>query len=157
MTPLLSNQPEIKVGGQCSLTNLTKPKYNQTHLNFPLQNHKVCGTLLSSTNFQHYAFYQKVRNPWKITITTEKHRLLCRFTTNTQPEISAESVSSTRKRLSLTKWISANSIAQWYRLQRHHSVKIKGSRPISTGINLIPQQNHNGISVSKCYDTNALL
>ena len=47
-------------------------------------------------------------------------------------------------------------IAQWHRLQRHHSVKIRASGPISRGPNLGPQQNHNEISVSKCYDAIAL-
>ena len=48
-------------------------------------------------------------------------------------------------------------IAQWHRLQRPHSVKIRASRPNSRGPNLGTQQNHNKISVSKCYDPIALL
>ena len=48
-------------------------------------------------------------------------------------------------------------IAQWHRLQRPHSVKIRASGPISTGPSLGPQQNHNQISANKSYDPIALL
>ena len=47
-------------------------------------------------------------------------------------------------------------IAQWHRLQRPHSVKIRASGPISAGPSLGPQQNHNKISANKSYDPIAL-
>ena len=49
------------------------------------------------------------------------------------------------------------TIAQWHRLQRPHSVKIRASGPISAGPSLGPQQNHNKISANKSYDPIALL
>ena len=50
----------------------------------------------------------------------------------------------------------STKIAQWHRLQRPHSVKIRASGPISAGPSLGPQQNHNQISANKPYDPIAL-
>ena len=78
-------------------------------------------------------------------------------------EISRKFCCFTAKRQKMTKKIRlmlSNCkflIAQWHRLQRPHSVKIRASGPISAGPSLGPQQNHNKISANKSYDPIALL